>query len=128
MKKLKILWVEDDPNFPGSVKFRIKKFLNDNDIQFDEEFLTNGAFVWDIVRDWKPDIIMMDHNLDDVTINGANLIIEIRFHNNDTPIIFYSSEMDERLAQIAKLDDNIFISSRGDVPDELVRLILNKFL
>lgn len=80
-----------------------------------------------MVRDWKPDIVMMDHNLEDVTINGANLITEIRFHNNELPIIFYSSEMGPELIAMVDGYDEVYTSPRNDTQDELLRLIKNKF-
>ncbi|WP_339756801.1 response regulator [Algoriphagus aquimarinus] len=127
MKKIKVLWVEDDPNFPGSINYKIRSFLRETHIEFDEDYLKNGKYVWDVVRDWQPDLIMMDHNLEDVLINGANLIVQIRFHSNDTPIIFYSSEMGPLLIELVE-DTDVVICSRGDVSEELVRLIKSKFL
>ena len=106
----------------------IEEELNEIDVELSKpELLENGEHVWITVRDWKPDIIMMDHNLSDVRINGANLITEIRFHNNDTPIIFYSSEMDEKLMELVEGHDNVVTSTRGDVHSELIRLVKEKF-
>ncbi len=127
MSSLKILWIEDDPTFPGSVTYRMKGSLRSLDITFQEEILNNGLHVWETVRDWKPDIIMMDHNLEDVSVNGANLIVQIRFHDNDTPIIFYSSEMGANLIEMIDDHNEIYTSPRGDVSDELLRLIQSKF-
>jgi CheY-like chemotaxis protein len=128
MKKLKVLWVEDDPNFPSSVIFRIRKFLTENNIEFVEEYLTNGKHVWDVVRDWQPDLIMMDHNLDDVTINGANLIVHIRIHSNETPIIFYSSEMGPILVKMVEKENEVYVTSRTDIHEEIIRLMKLKFV
>ena len=127
MKNLKVLWIEDDPKFPGSIIFRIQRQLKSLNVEFQEEILVNGTHVSDTVRDWKPDLILMDHNLQDVTINGANLIIQIRVHDHTTPIIFYSSEMDQNLIEMVDGESDVFTSPRGDLADEILRLIQNKF-
>lgn len=128
MRELKILWVEDDEKFGPSIHFRIEDSLIQNGIKLTEPILLgNGEGVWETVRDLEPDIIMMDHNLEDVIINGANLVIEIRFHNNETPIIFYSSEMGEKLSNLVKNENEVYISKRADVHSELERLISDRF-
>lgn len=128
MRKLKILWVEDDDKFGPSIHFRIEDDLTKKNITLEEpELLQSGDGVWETVRDLQPDIIMMDHNLEDVIINGANLVVEIRFHNNDTPIIFYSSEMGAKLANLVANENEVYTSTRADVHSELERLILSSF-
>jgi len=127
MKNLKLLWVEDDANFPESVIYRLNRSLEILNVSFIQDTLTNGKNVWEVVRDWQPDIIMMDHNLEDISVNGAELIVHIRFHNNYTPIIFYSSEMGPSLTNMVKGESEIYISPRGDVSDELLRLVQDKF-
>jgi DNA-binding response OmpR family regulator len=123
-EKLRILFIEDEPGFPESVLFRIHQELKDFGVEYEEpEILTDGEYVWETVRDWKPHIIMMDHNLENVKINGANLIIEIRFHNNETPIIFYSSEMDQRLMNLVDDEPEVYPSTREDVNTELLAQI-----
>lgn len=124
MKELKILWVEDDINFGPSIHFRIENEMNELGFNFENpKLLINGAYVWDTVRDWTPDIIMMDHNLEDITTNGAKLIVEIRFHNHETPIIFYSSEMGERLINLVRGENEVYTSTRADVHAELQRFV-----
>lgn len=128
MQKLKVLWVEDDIKFGPSIHYRIEDELKEVEITLaTPELLTDGKDVWVMVRDWKPNIIMMDHNLEDVKINGANLIVEIRFHDHDTPIIYYSSEMDDRLKKLVEGEHKVYICSRPDVPSELIRLIKEHF-
>lgn len=127
MRSLKLLWVEDDPTFPSSVTYKLKGSLRNLDITLKEEILNGGSHFGDTVRDWVPDIIMMDHNLEDVLINGANLIVTIRFNNNETPIIFYSSEMGPGLIEMIDGYSEVYASPRGDVSDELLRLIQSKF-
>ncbi len=128
MRKLKVLWVEDDLNFGNSIHFRIGDDCNEMGIELeDPELLQNGNYVWDTIRDLKPDIIMMDHNLEDVRINGSNVIVEIRFLDNETPIIFYSSEMDGRLMKLVEGENKVYTSTRADVHSELLRLIRKEF-
>lgn len=129
MKKINILWVEDDEKFGPSIHFRIEDELKKMKIELEEpELLQDGKHVWDSVRDLQPDIIMMDHNLQDVLVNGANLIIEIRFHNNETPIIFYSSEMGPMLINMVQGENEVYTCPRKDVSTELLRLIKEKFI
>jgi DNA-binding NarL/FixJ family response regulator len=124
MRTLRILWVEDDNHFPDSVIFKIEEELTTLEVQIEENrCLKNGNGVWEEVRDWQPHIIMMDHNLEDVKKNGASLIIEIRYHNHDTPIIFYSSEMGPNLIELVKGENKVFPSGRDDVGAEMIRLI-----
>lgn len=124
MKKIRLLWVDDDIEFGPSIHFRIIEDALKLGFEFEEpETLEGGEYVWDTVRDWKPDIIMMDHNLDDVRLNGANLIIEIRFHNTNTPIVFYSSEMDDKLIKLVEDEANVYPSIRDDVGAELLKLL-----
>tara|TARA_R110000737_G_scaffold350849_1_gene391123 strand:- start:1499 stop:1891 length:393 start_codon:yes stop_codon:yes gene_type:complete len=128
MRELKLLWVEDDKNFGPSIHFRIENEIKELGFTFSEpQILTSGEHICDTIRDWTPDLIMMDHNLEDVTVNGANLIIEIRFQNHDTPIIFYSSEMGENLMNMVQGENEIYTSTRADVHSELQRLIEDKF-
>lgn len=126
MQQLKVLWVEDDLNFGDSIHLRIKREVTRLGFELSViEKLTNGNHVSDTVRDLQPDIIMMDHNLDNVLINGANLIIQIRFQNHDTPIVYYSSEMDQRLIELVRNENKVFPSSRDNVADELLKLLQN---
>lgn len=128
MINLKVLWVEDEDNYPDSINYRLENELNALSVNITNiEIIKTGRDVWIMVRDWKPDIVMMDHNLEDVTINGANLITEIRFHNNELPIIFYSSEMGPELIAMVDGYDEVYTSPRNDTQDELLRLIKNKF-
>ena len=128
MKELKLLWVEDDEKFGPSIHFRIEDGLLSNGIKLSEpQLLKSGDGVWETVRIWQPDIIMIDHNLEDVLINGANLVVEIRLHDNDLPIIFYSSEMDEKLANLVVNENQVYTSKRADVHSELERLIFRLF-
>ncbi|WP_138431353.1 response regulator [Fodinibius saliphilus] len=128
MNEIKIFWIEDDLTFGNTVHLRIEDELEDNGISLaDPELSKNGDGFRNVMRDWEPDIIMMDHNLDNVRVNGANLIVEIRLYDNDTPIIFYSSEMDQTLTDMVDGEQNIKISQRNNVHDELLTLILKEF-
>ena len=71
MLKIKILWVEDDPNFANSVLLRLRNDLHEMGVEVEEEKLKDGNYVWETVRDWKPEVIMMDHKLESVQTNGA---------------------------------------------------------
>jgi len=124
MKKIKILWVEDNPDFADSICLRIKGNLRNNNIELEQiEKQTNGTHVYNTVRDWEPNLILMDHNLDDSKFNGANLIIEIRFLNAEIPIIYYSSEMNERLTNLVSGEKNIICCVRDSVGDEILGLL-----
>jgi DNA-binding response OmpR family regulator len=128
MRKLKILWVEDDGTYPASVHLRTKRELTLLKIELDDPIiLTSGHYVWETVRDEKPDIILIDHNLEDVMINGANIIIEIRFHNNETPIIYYSSEMSTTLMKLVDDEYKVHTALRQDLESDIVRIITEEF-
>ncbi len=69
----------------------------------------------------------MDHNLEDINTNGATLTTEIRFQNNDTPIIYYSSEMGPNLMYMVRGENKVFTTTRADVGVELLRCIKKEF-
>lgn len=128
MKNIKVLWVDDETTFGDSIHFRIEDELLEKDITLEiVDNLSGGTHVWATVRDLKPDLIMMDHNLEDVIINGANLVAEIRHLNDKTPIIFYSTEMGTTLMNLVNGYDRVYTSTRLDVHSEMVRLILQEF-
>lgn len=122
MINIKILWVEDDPNFANSVLLRLRNDLLEMGVVVEEEKLKDGNYVWETVRDWKPDVIMMDHNLESVQTNGALLVLEIVFVQNhdETPIIFYSSAMDEKLVGLVSNANNVSPTGRDEVHTELL--------
>ena len=122
MIKIKILWVEDDPHFANSVLLRLRTSLNQMNVEVDEEKLKDGNFFWETVRDWKPNVIMLDHNLESVQTNGAQLVLELRFvqNHNNTPIIFYSSAMDEQLIGKVSSAINVSPTGRDEVHTELL--------
>lgn len=128
MTPIKVLWIEDDIKFGPSIHFRVEQELLELGVELVEpELLTNGDHVSSTVRDWKPQLIMVDHNLEVVSTNGAILIREIRFQDHDTPIIFYSSEMGKDLIDLVKGEHEVYTSTRGDVHSELIRLAASKF-
>lgn len=131
MKKIKVLWVDDDPNFGPGVHLRYEDDLLELNIELTDPNpnlnLQNGEFVHDTINLQQPDLIMMDHNLEDVKINGANLIRSIRFLNHDTPIIYYSSEMSDSLINLIKDENNITSMQRGDVESSFFTLIKKLF-
>jgi|SRR5665647_995987 len=128
MRKLTVLWIEDDSSYPESMHLRVKKELASLDLEFDNPIvLTDGEFVWETVRDHQPDIIFVDHNLEDVKVNGANLIIVIRFHNNETPIIYYSSEMSDKLMKLVEKEHKVHTALRQDLHSDLIRIISQEF-
>lgn len=131
MKKIKILWVDDDENFGPGVHLRYEDDLADIGIALINPkphlLLKNGNYLHETVLTHEPDIIMMDHNLDDVMINGANLIISIRHINHDTPIIYYSSEMSQGLIEFVKNENNVSAIQRGEVESSFFTLIKKHF-
>jgi DNA-binding response OmpR family regulator len=125
-EKIRVLFIEDDTRFPLSVFIRIQADIINLGLEFeDHEILPTGEYVWETVRDWKPHVIMMDHNLDNIKRNGADLIIEIRFVQNhdDTPIVFYSSEMDESLKALVASASNTVSVHRQEAHNELLAVI-----
>jgi hypothetical protein len=122
---IKILWIENDPTARDSILKRIKIDLERMDVQLTNETLIDGNFVWETVRDWHPHIIMMDHNLESVQTNGALLVLEIRFVQNhgETPIIFYSSAMDEKLVSLVSNVENVTPTTRDEAHTELLLAI-----
>lgn len=131
MKKIKILWVDDDDNFGPGVNLRYEDDLLDIDIELINPkphlLLKSGEYVYETVLTHKPDLIMMDHNLEDVKINGANLVIGIRHINNDTPIIYYSSEMSKELMKLVQDENNVTAMQRTDVESSFFTLIQKFF-
>lgn len=128
MKLVKIAWIEDDLEFGPSIHFRIEDELYENGIELDQpELLRNGQRMRPVIRDWKPNVIMMDHNLEDVRINGANLIAEIRLYDHETPIIYYSSEMDEQLIELVKGEHKVYSTGRNEVHNELLSHLIKEF-
>jgi hypothetical protein len=128
MKSLRVLWVEDDASYPESMHLRTKKELANIGIELLYPIvLTDGEFVWDTVRDHDPEVIFIDHNLEDVRVNGANLIVEIRFHNNETPIIYYSSEMCDLLMKLVEKEHKVHTALRQDLHSDIVRIIKQEF-
>ncbi len=132
MRKVKVLWVDDDSNFGPGVQLRYEDELLDLGIELSDPNphlnLKNGEYVHETVANHEPDLIMMDHNLEDVVINGANLINSIRFVNHDTPIIYYSSEMDESLINLIKDENNVTSMKRGEVESSFFTIIHKFFI
>lgn len=69
----------------------------------------------------------MDNNLEDVNTNGGTLTTEIRYQNNETPIIYYSSEMGPSFMYMVRGEHKVYTSKRTDVSVELVRVIKKEF-
>jgi len=126
--EIKLLWVDDDTEFGPAIEFRLNTTLVVKNLELVHvDLLQDGNFIWETVRQLKPHIVMMDHNLQDVKRNGANFITEIRLHDNELPIIFYSSEMGPALMQLVQGENRVFTSTRNDVHAELMRLISAEF-
>jgi len=121
MTKIRTLWVDDKDNFPESTIWRIQNDLDKLGVDVEIEKLKDGNFVWETIRDWKPHVVMMDNNLESVQTNGGLLILEIRFVQNhdETPIIFYSSGMDDKLIQLVSTSANVTPTTRDDAHVEL---------
>jgi len=121
MTKIRTLWVDDKDNFPESTILRIQNDLDKLGVDVEIEKLKDGNFVWETIRDWKPHVVMMDNNLESVQTNGGLLILEIRFVQNhdETPIIFYSSGMDDKLIQLVSTSANVTPTTRDDAHVEL---------
>lgn len=131
MKKVKVLWVDDNTDFGPGIHLRYEDDLLNIGIELIDPnpslILNGGEHVNGTVVTHEPDLIMMDHNLDDLQINGAFLIVNIRQINNDTPIIYYSTEMNDELIQLVKDEHNVVSMQRGDVESSFFTIIKNTF-
>tara|TARA_R110002126_G_scaffold75715_1_gene188916 strand:- start:316 stop:717 length:402 start_codon:yes stop_codon:yes gene_type:complete len=127
MKKIKILWVDDDGNFGPGVHLRYEDDLKEIGIELVNPkhhlILKSGEYVYETVRTHEPDLIMMDHNLEDVKINGGNLVVGIRLINNEIPIIYYSSEMNSDLMKLVEDENNVTSMQRTEVESSFFTLI-----
>ena len=127
MKKLKILWVEDVAGYAESLKFRMDDDLKKIGFEFTVDPHQNGNNVSITVRDWEPDIILVDFNLEEISKNGDWVIREIRFQQHETPIIFYSSVMDSTIQNLVSGEHNVFPTHRDDLINEIFRLLESSF-
>ncbi len=131
MRKLKVLWVDDNINFGPGIHLRYEDdLLNINVELIDPKphlVLINGEYVNGTIVTHQPDLVMMDHNLDDVKINGANLIINIRHIDSKVPIIYYSTEMNDALKELVQDENNVKAMQRGDVESSFFTLIKKEF-
>ena len=126
MRPIYSIWIEDVPKYIDTLIYNLTPDFEDLGIEFCKPDLhLSESFLPDVARAIEVDIVMVDYNLPG-GINGDSVIQSIRQyeHNNKTPIIFYSSNLDS--ADLKKLViglPNIICCHRDSLGDELIRIL-----
>ncbi|MBF0485856.1 MAG: response regulator [Candidatus Omnitrophica bacterium] len=84
MKKKKILLVDDEPAFTRAVKVNLQSRYN---IRIENQ----GSRVFDAVRDFGPDLILMDIMMPDMDGCEAARKLRDSFSFRNTPIVFVTA-------------------------------------
>ncbi len=116
---IKVLTIDDDP---GKTAFLIKLFLFKGDT-FDVQAANTGPAGLDIVRNWKPDVIVLDLMMPN--IGGWEVCKEIRTFSQ-VPILILSvvSKSDQLTAAIDN-GANDYISkpiTKGELISHIIKL------
>lgn len=81
--KIRILYAEDDVFGANMTKTILEK------VNFEVETAPDGVKAWDVYKEWKPDILLLD--LDMPGKNGLELTRMVRERDQQTIIIVYTS-------------------------------------
>jgi CheY-like chemotaxis protein len=115
-----LCWVDDISGFPSTLKGHIELLELDHDVKFiiDEHTSTNDLDT--IVRNFEDDVIcFVDYNLKDGNGNGLDgheVIAQIRQHNTNCRIVFYSSKAtQEELQQLINGQTGVICVLREDL-------------
>jgi len=115
MGKLKILLVDDEPDFVELIGIRI--------IEWGYDFLKafNGREAIETVKNKKPDIIILDYVMP--MMDGVSILKEIRKFNDGVPVIMFTNYPDMKtMANTKKLGISAFIPKLSVYPDVLTSL------
>lgn len=86
MKKLNLLYVEDDLEALEDTKFLLQNFYETIETAVD------GEEAFEKFKSFKPDVLILDINLP--KLNGINLALKIRKINTTVPILFLTAYSD----------------------------------
>lgn len=93
--KIRILYAEDDAFGAKMTKTILEK------VNFEVVTAPDGAKAWDVYKEWKPDILLLD--LDMPGKNGLELTRMVRERDQQTHIIIYTTHS-EPTKEVAVLD------------------------
>lgn len=148
MKILNVLWVEDVERNKKAIWYNLEPELGSLDIEFIIDWQNSGRYAATLVRDRNrnrgrvgfPDtndmvqLMLVDYNLEEtlkpgqiIGIDGASVIRETRLHDNDLPILFYSSNNEVDLANLIEGENMVYSSHRDNIIAEIIRLLKMHF-
>jgi len=115
MAKLKILLVDDEPDFVELIGMRI--------LEWGYDFLKafNGREAIESVKNKKPDIIILDYVMP--MMDGVSTLKEIRKFDDKVPVIMFTNYPNMKtIANTKKLGISAFIPKLSVYPDVLTSL------
>lgn len=146
---LNIVWVEDVETTKKAMWYNIEPEIRNLGIEFNIEWFKNGSNVSKYIaqkngargkvgeenEEKVVHLMFVDYNLDEEIeegqtkgLNGKWVIVDTRKHDNELPILFYSSNNDIELEKLIKDEYKVWFSHRDDFIDELLRLLKKEFL
>ena len=115
MAKLKILLVDDEPDFVELIGMRIAEWGYD----FLKAF--NGREAVESVKNKKPDIVILDYVMP--MMDGVSTLKEIRKFDDKVPVIMFTNYPNMKtIANTKKLGISAFIPKLSVYPDVLTSL------
>ena len=115
MAKLKILLVDDEPDFVELIGMRI--------VEWGYDFLKafNGREAVESVKNKKPDIVILDYVMP--MMDGVSTLKEIRKFDDKVPVIMFTNYPNMKtIANTKKLGISAFIPKLSVYPDVLTSL------
>jgi two-component system response regulator (stage 0 sporulation protein F) len=88
MRKIRVLLVDDEPDLVTVIKARIKSW------GYDLLEAYNGKAAIAVVKEQKPDIIILDYRMPGM--DGVQTLKKIRKFNNDIPVIMFTAHPDAK--------------------------------